>query len=569
MTSIGIGRWGMLLRLLRLGVGVHPDEVVNAEDGNGGLGSEFERLELGNQRFQNACSDRVANGVVRQVKTIPAVLLLLLILACLRGVVPHAEGCEEVNGIHGSILGENLGDGEESLGKLSNRPLLIGVKGASVVLEVQAEGRFAGAAPGDDGVGLHCSRHGAQGVVNGSLGLVQHELVGTTDQDGGGLLSLAALDEDEVIVANALLNHLVRASQILGIELLVSVHCGHREEQLGTSALGDSLDVLLVNSPGGQHTSIHQVLHGEVIDTLGCEQHGGASINNLLDLLLRDVHLLLSNSLELLWVIDDDVDPHGHSVPLEVEIQKGNLRIRDVGGHLLGASEGLDGVAASHELRLAAALTVGLDDVDLVHRVLGLAGSVRNLHRLDSIDDDFGEKFRLSANELRRECRLRDVEQDILVQLVNGHAQIGLDVLDSLFHRHSVAADDDGGVDVVLDKLVRSLQKLRSHDDHGRGAVANFSVLQVRQLYQDLRSGMLNLQLLENRGSIVGDGHIANVIDQHLVESLRAQRALQDVRKRHHGRDVCSPDIGAALALALQAETQIGIRHVSKFRARP
>jgi hypothetical protein len=42
---------------------------------------------------------------------------------------------------------------------------------------------------------------------------------------------------------------------------------------------------------------------------------------------------------------------------------------------------------------------------------------------------------------------------------------------------------------------------------------------------------VLNFELLENGGTIIGNGNITDVIDEHLVETLRAERALNDVRE--------------------------------------
>ena len=58
-------------------------------------------------------------------------------------------------------------------------------------------------------------------------------------------------------------------------------------------------------------------------------------------------------------------------------------------------------------------------------------------------------------------------------QLVNRHAEVGLDVLHGLFQGQSVTRHDRGGVDVVLDELVRPLQQLCRHDHHRRRPVAH------------------------------------------------------------------------------------------------
>ena len=47
-----------------------------------------------------------------------------------------------------------------------------------------------------------------------------------------------------------------------------------------------------------------------------------------------------------------------------------------------------------------------------------------------------------------------------------------------------------------------------------------------------LRRGVLHLQELENRGAVVGDRDVPDVVHEHLVEAHGAERGLHDVRHR-------------------------------------
>jgi hypothetical protein len=86
---------------------------------------------------------------------------------------------------------------------------------------------------------------------------------------------------------------------------------------------------------------------------------------------------------------------------------------------------------------------------------------------------------------------------------------------------HAVPGDDAGRVDLVLDQLVRALEKLGCEDHNGRRAVPNLLVLKVGELHEDLGSWVLDLQHLQNRSAIVGDADVPNVVDKHLVEAHR------------------------------------------------
>ena len=54
-------------------------------------------------------------------------------------------------------------------------------------------------------------------------------------------------------------------------------------------------------------------------------------------------------------------------------------------------------------------------------------------------------------------------------------------------------------------------------------------VLKSSQLDQNLGGGMLDLQELEDGGPVVGDGHIPDVVHQHLVQADGAQAGLDNI----------------------------------------
>mmetsp|Transcript_7514 Transcript_7514/g.21450 ORF Transcript_7514/g.21450 Transcript_7514/m.21450 type:complete len:226 (+) Transcript_7514:1107-1784(+) len=208
---------------------------------------------------------------------------------------------------------------------------------------------------------------------------------------------------------------------------------------------------------------------------------------------------------------------------------------------------------------------MGFDQVHLADRILRFALGANNLDRLDRVDDHLSEQVGVRANELGAQRRLRNVQEHVLVKLVDGDGQIGLDVLDGFPHGQSIPGDDVRGVNVVLDQLVRTLQQLGCDDDDGRRAIADLAVLEVGQLDQNLRRRMLDLELFEDRSAVVGNGHVADVVHEHLVQALRPKRGLQDVRQRHDGGDIRAPHIGAALALPLQSQAKV--RHGARRRA--
>ena len=47
-----------------------------------------------------------------------------------------------------------------------------------------------------------------------------------------------------------------------------------------------------------------------------------------------------------------------------------------------------------------------------------------------------------------------------------------------------------------------------------------------------LRGGVLDLEQLQDRRAVVGDGHVTDVVDEHLVQTDGAEGGLDDVRHR-------------------------------------
>ena len=84
-------------------------------------------------------------------------------------------------------------------------------------------------------------------------------------------------------------------------------------------------------------------------------------------------------------------------------------------------------------------------------------------------------------------------------------------------------------MDLILDELVSTLKELSSKNDNGGSTITDLSVLNLRKLDEDLSSGVLDFELLEDGSTVVCDGNITNIIDEHLVETLGAKRALNDV----------------------------------------
>jgi len=61
------------------------------------------------------------------------------------------------------------------------------------------------------------------------------------------------------------------------------------------------------------------------------------------------------------------------------------------------------------------------------------------------------------------------------------------------------------------------------------GAITDLVVLRLRELDEKTSSLVLDLHLFNYGSTVISNGNITNIVDEHLVETLRAKRALHDV----------------------------------------
>ena len=87
-------------------------------------------------------------------------------------------------------------------------------------------------------------------------------------------------------------------------------------------------------------------------------------------------------------------------------------------------------------------------------------------------------------------------------------------------------------MDLLLDELVGALEEFSSKNNDGGGAISDLSVLNLRQFDENFGCWVCNFELFENSGAIIGDGDVADVIDEHLVKTHGSKTGLNDVGER-------------------------------------
>ena len=99
--------------------------------------------------------------------------------------------------------------------------------------------------------------------------------------------------------------------------------------------------------------------------------------------------------------------------------------------------------------------------------------------------------------------------------------------------RYPIPLHDRLRVDLHPDELLRLPEQLRREHGHARRPVPNFVVLHLGDVHEDLGSGVVELDRLEDRRAVVRHVYVARRHRlQDLVHPFGTQRAFDEVAER-------------------------------------
>ena len=114
------------------------------------------------------------------------------------------------------------------------------------------------------------------------LHLVRVHVVGAAQDDGRGSARLGSLNQDELVIADPDLAHLLGLAQQTRLEALLTLDVGEAGHEAGAGGLGDLLEVLPVagDDGGGVDLLLHQL--GGVLEELGGDDDdAGGTVTHL------------------------------------------------------------------------------------------------------------------------------------------------------------------------------------------------------------------------------------------------------------------------------------------------
>mmetsp|Transcript_20066 Transcript_20066/g.60641 ORF Transcript_20066/g.60641 Transcript_20066/m.60641 type:complete len:412 (-) Transcript_20066:569-1804(-) len=392
------------------------DHVVDTQHSDGCFRRKLNNLDFREDGLQNAGLHIVTNRAILQVQTLPAEVAV--VLPGLRRVVVAGQPRHQLRRILASVNCKGLRDDQQRVRKLCDGQLLPAAQSLGEAVQVYAEGRLHRATSWHDRAGFQDALDDAEGVVQRPVHLVQQVVVGAPQQHRHGAAALAPLDHQHIIVRHRLLHHLIGIAKAGCIKGLISLHVCQRADHLPPGCLGYPPEIILGHPPHSDGARLHEVLQRHVVDPLGCQNHVGASRQDLLDALGGDAGLPLPNLLQLGRVRHQHLNAHVHALLLQVHVQAGDSGPLHPLHHALTCASHVERIAI-HQHALPGALAVRLEHADCLHGISHHAGRAGGLNRQHRIHRHLRKEVALSPNDLGRHGSFGAIDERILAQRVH------------------------------------------------------------------------------------------------------------------------------------------------------
>ncbi len=115
---------------------------------------------------------------------------------------------------------------------------------------------------------------------------------------------------------------------------------------------------------------------------------------------------------------------------------------------------------------------------------------------------------------------------------------------------HPISLGNNGWMDLLLDKSLRSFEKLAADNNRSCGSIANLVFLGLGNLNHHLGRRMLDIHLLKNRHTIIGDNDVTKAVHKHFVHSPGSEGALHSFSDNLRCENVCALRVSTAPPLS-------------------
>eukprot|EP00754_Rhynchopus_humris_P021129 Rhum_TRINITY_DN14731_c0_g1::Rhum_TRINITY_DN14731_c0_g1_i1::g.115325::m.115325 len=375
--------------------------------------------------------------------------------------------------------------------------------------------------PGTAHEGAVAAQHlvGVDAVVDGTLQVVEGLLRCGADHNRRQPRVVLLLGEDQHLRGtDHTLLHRVTVAHVLG-RGRVQLH-----DLLRADGEAEPLHLELRGDLHGHHLVLLDEVESEVAVVGVGHNDVHTRVGNLLHSRLEALFLALGEVEELVRVLNQDVALRLRGRSVDGAVVHRDLCALNALDRALRAT--LDAEAADQR-RVVDGATRDLHDANVVDvEVLGVL--------LRHVDARVGHQLRqqvlvavLLRGDRRREGSLHLSDVAVVHDLAG---DVLLQQLQRLLLRHLVAAHDLRRLQtLLLQQLCVGKQLARKHDGEV-AAVAHLLLHGLGRHHEQVGRRVLHLELPQDDGSVVGDEQLAQVVDDHLVEAVRAEAALRDLR---------------------------------------
>jgi hypothetical protein len=498
------------------------DNIVDFQDHLNDLGSQLQLLFLRVNRLEDTLLVHVVGSEGHGVNSDEWVLLFDLHFLDVTYIGDWVES---------GVLSESHWDLLESVGESADGILFNSIDLISLLGNLDGASELSGTTSSNYVVILDHVSDDADGIEEASLGLVTNRAGSTSDQHGDGLGVLAFLNEENLIVRGT-------ERELLDNSSLSELLWGNLFESWDDSSSGgdsQELDLDSSNPSDSWKFIMHEKMVGLVIETPLAEHDVGSGVLALLNhvhevLLLHIIQLLvvcgtlnLKTMLRLwLWWFEwASQDQYLGVLNFLV-----HLWVREV----LVQNDSLDELGI---FKSSSCLGHDLDEVKV--DVLSLkVGDMQN--GLESQVGVVSLALRDNLGSKSGHCALSKI-----LMVVLGNIYLLLNLV-QLLHCNLAgglkAVSDLQWVDTLIEKLLGLLEDGASEDHNSGSSISDLIVLGCGKLYQKSGGLMMDLHLLEDGGTIVGDDDLSVWRNQHLVHTLWTEGSLKEGSNSSGGQDV-------------------------------
>ena len=400
---------------------------------------------------------------------------------------------------------------------------------------------FEGTSSWNDAFVFHGVLDGSKSVSDGFLGLGNGVIVWSLDEDGAREWVLNSFNEGVFVVSENLLIDSLGETEIGFTEVINTV------ELLSSASEWDSLSVSLLCSSDTNNAISSQKFEGWWVDTLLVHDnkvfvvsfaHLSLEVNNLLNLIVSELSLGGNQLLSLVGVGPEETGMDFGLFVLEGDVETEDVAVVE-GGWQVGVSATVIEDETSDELGFSGHLVLHVHNFNHVQIDFSVGNSVSiGGDGLDGIDEDLAEWVGNAWVDLGVEGGFGNLDQE-----VSGDFLGNLEFLQETkcFHLGLIHTfNKDSWMDSVTDVSFGLSHEFSDEKNVGGSSISNDIVLGGGSSTNHSGGGVLDLHLVEEDGSILGELDLTSSTDEHLNSSLWPEVGLENLLQSLSGIDVDS-----------------------------